>query len=90
MAMTTAAFGAPLVLALAAEAKACAVVVTQGDQFAQSGITAAGPAMDELIAACKPALKGAEVLRTVAPPIGIRDSYRRAVSAGKTPDLAHT
>ena len=66
------------------------IVVTQWDQFAQSGITAAGPAMDELIATCEPALNGAEVLRTIAPSIGIRDSYRLAVSAGKTPDLAYT
>ncbi len=65
-------------------------VITQWDQFAQSGITAAGPAMDELIATCKPALGGATVLRTIAPSIGIRESYRLAVSAGKTPDLAYT
>ena len=30
------------------------------------------------------------MLRTIAPSIGIRDSYRLAVSAGKTPDLAYT
>lgn len=84
-------WSAPLVLAIATQAAAQeTVVVTQWDQFAQSGITAAGPAMDELIAACKPALNGAEVLRTIAPSIGIRDSYRLAVSAGKTPDLAYT
>ena len=84
-------WGAPLALAIATQAAAQeTVVVTQWDQFAQSGITAAGPAMDELIAACKPALNGAEVLRTIAPSIGIRDSYRLAVSAGKTPDLAYT
>lgn len=89
--MKVIAWGVPLVLALATQAVAQdTVVVTQWDQFAQSGITAAGPAMDELIATCKPALKGAEVLRTIAPSIGIRDSYRLAVSAGKTPDLAYT
>lgn len=88
--MKLTAFSAPLALALATQAMADTVVVTQWDQFAQSGITAAGPAMDELIATCKPALNGAEVLRTVAPSIGIRDSYRLAVSAGKTPDLAYT
>ncbi|MGI9416569.1 MAG: ABC transporter substrate-binding protein [Geminicoccaceae bacterium] len=64
--------------------------VTQWDQFAMSGITAAGPAMDELIKACEPELGGATILRTVAPSIGIRDSYRLAVSADKTPDLAYT
>lgn len=66
------------------------VAVTQWDQFAQTGLTAAGPAMDELITTCKPALNGASILRTIAPSIGIRDSYRLAVSAGKTPDLAYT
>ena len=85
------AWSAPLALVIGASATAQeAVVVTQWDQFAQSGITAAGPAMDELIASCEPALNGAEVLRTIAPSIGIRDSYRLAVSAGKTPDLAYT
>lgn len=65
-------------------------VVTQWDQFAMAGITAAGPAMDELIGTCQPDLNGATVLRTIAPSIGIRDSYRLAVSANKTPDLAYT
>lgn len=65
-------------------------VVTQWDQFAMAGITAAGPAMDELIGTCEPDLNGATVLRTIAPSIGIRDSYRLAVSANKTPDLAYT
>ena len=65
-------------------------VVTQWDQFATSGITAAGPAMDELIAACEKALPGTKILRTVVPSIGIRESYRLAVSADKTPDLAYT
>ena len=89
--MKRTAWSAPLVLFIATQAAAQdTVVVTQWDQFAKSGITAAGPAMDELIATCKPALKGAEVLRTIAPSIGIRDSYRLAVSAGKTPDLAYT
>ena len=89
--MKRTAWSAPLVLFIATQATAQdTVVVTQWDQFAQSGITAAGPAMDELIATCKPALNGAEVLRTIAPSIGIRDSYRLAVSAGKTPDLAYT
>ncbi len=65
-------------------------VVVQWDQFANTGMTAAGPAMDELITTCKPELGGASVLRTVVPSIGIRESYRLAVSAGKTPDLAYT
>lgn len=65
-------------------------VVTQWDQFANSGITAAGPAMDELIAACEKALPDVKILRTVVPSIGIRESYRLAVSADKTPDLAYT
>lgn len=89
--MKRTAWSAPLALFIATQAAAQdTVVVTQWDQFAQSGITAAGPAMDELITTCKPALNGAEVLRTIAPSIGIRDSYRLAVSAGKTPDLAYT
>jgi raffinose/stachyose/melibiose transport system substrate-binding protein len=66
------------------------VTVTQWDQFATAGITAAGPAMDELILACEPGLDGATIERTVAPSIGIRDSYRLAVSAGEAPDLAYT
>lgn len=65
-------------------------VITQWDQFSQAGITAAGPAMEELTQTCVPSLDGAEILRTVAPSIGIRDSYRLAVTAGKTPDLAYT
>ncbi len=65
-------------------------VVTQWDQFASSGITAAGPAMDELIAACEKVLPDIKILRTVVPSIGIRESYRLAVSADKTPDLAYT
>jgi raffinose/stachyose/melibiose transport system substrate-binding protein len=69
---------------------AAQTVVTQWDQFAMAGITAAGPAMDELITTCAPDLNGASVLRTIAPSIGIRDSYRLAVSAKKTPDLAYT
>lgn len=77
-------------LASAATAAQAETVVTQWDQFSQSGISAAGPAMDELISTCAPALDGATVLRTIAPSIGIRDSYRLAVSAGKTPDLAYT
>ena len=77
-------------IGLSATQVAAQTVVTQWDQFSQTGITAAGPAMDELIETCAPALGGAEVLRTVAPSIGIRDSYRLAVSAGKTPDLAYT
>lgn len=77
-------------LALSASGALAQTVVTQWDQFAQNGISAAGPAMDKLIKTCAPALGGAEVLRTVAPSIGIRDSYRLAVAAGKTPDLAYT
>lgn len=75
---------------LSASAAAAQTVVTQWDQFSQAGITAAGPAMDELIQTCAPALDGANILRTIAPSIGIRDSYRLAVAAGKTPDLAYT
>ena len=67
-----------------------AAIVNQWDQFANSGPTAAGPAMDELIAACQKALPDITVLRTIAPSIGIRDVYRLAVSAKKTPDLAYT
>lgn len=75
------------VLALATPAYAQTVVV-QWDQFADTGITAAGPAMNELIGKCTP--EGTTILRTIAPSIGIRDSYRLAVSANKTPDLAYT
>ena len=77
-------------LAMGAAPLAAQTVVTQWDQFSQAGVTAAGPAMDELIGTCKPALGEASVLRTIAPSIGIRDSYRLAVSAGKAPDLAYT
>ena len=50
--MKRSAFFAPLLPVLIAQAGlAQEVVVTQWDQFAQSGITAAGPAMDELIGA---------------------------------------
>ena len=44
--------------------------------------------MNELIGTCTP--EGTTILRTIAPSIGIRDSYRLAVSANKTPDLAYT
>lgn len=64
------------------------IAVVQWDQFADSGMTAAGPAMNELIDKCTP--EGTTILRTIAPSIGIRDSYRLAVSANKTPDLAYT
>lgn len=86
----------PLLLAagiaasISVQPAAAQTVVTQWDQFAMAGITAAGPAMDELIGTCEPDLNGATVLRTIAPSIGIRDSYRLAVSANKTPDLAYT
>lgn len=65
-------------------------VVIQWDQFASTGMTAAGPAMDELIQTCQAELSGVNILRTVVPAIGIRESYRLAVSAGKAPDLAYT
>lgn len=77
-------------LGLSANGAVAETVITQWDQFSQAGITAAGPAMDDLIQTCAPAVDGAKVLRTVAPSIGIRDSYRLAVAAGKTPDLAYT
>jgi raffinose/stachyose/melibiose transport system substrate-binding protein len=82
-----AAAGIAVALAFAAPASAQTAVV-QWDQFADSGITAAGPAMNELIGVCTP--ENATILRTIAPSIGIRDSYRLAVSANKTPDLAYT
>ena len=65
-------------------------VVVQWDQFSNTGITAAGPAMDELIKVCEADLKDTKILRTIVPSIGIRESYRLAVSANKTPDLAYT
>lgn len=43
-----------------------------------------------MIAACEKALPDIKILRTVVPSIGIRESYRLAVSADKTPDLAYT
>lgn len=81
---------ASTMLIAAAMPASAETVVTQWDQFANSGITAAGPAMDELIAACEKALPDVKILRTVVPSIGIRESYRLAVSADKTPDLAYT
>mgnify|MGYP001155112900 CR=1 FL=1 len=50
--------GASTMLIAAAIPASAATVVTQWDQFANSGITAAGPAMDELIAACEEADAG--------------------------------
>lgn len=65
-------------------------VVTSWDQFSNSGITAAGPAMDQLITQFEKENSGVRMIRTVTPSIGIRESYRLAVSAGKPPDLAYT
>ena len=65
-------------------------VVTEWDQFATAGPTAAGPAMDSLIAQCEEAQPGVKILRTVVPSIGIRETYRLAASANKVPDLAYT
>ena len=85
------AWSAPLALAISTQAgMAQEVTITQWDQFAESGISAAGPAMDELIATCEPSLGGATIERTVAPSIGIRDAYRLAVSGGEATDLAYT
>jgi raffinose/stachyose/melibiose transport system substrate-binding protein len=79
------------VLLVGAAAPAAAqVIVNQWDQFANTGMTAAGPAMEELIGICQADLPNVTILRTVAPSIGIRDVYRLAVAAGKTPDLAYT
>jgi raffinose/stachyose/melibiose transport system substrate-binding protein len=64
--------------------------VIQWDQFSSTGATAAGPAMEALIKVCEADLKDTKIDRTVAPSIGIRDTYRLAVSADKTPDLAYT
>ncbi|MDR7030997.1 ABC transporter substrate-binding protein [Rhizobium rosettiformans] len=79
-----------LMLATASGAVAQENVVVQWDQFSNAGITAAGPAMDELIKVCEESLKDVKILRTVVPSIGIRESYRLAVSADKTPDLGYT
>ena len=79
-----------LMLSTASGAVAQENVVVQWDQFSNAGITAAGPAMDELIKACEASLKDVKILRTVVPSIGIRESYRLAVSADKTPDLGYT
>jgi raffinose/stachyose/melibiose transport system substrate-binding protein len=65
-------------------------VVTEWDQFATSGATAAGPAMDSLIAQCETENTGVKILRTVVPSIGIRETYRLAASANKVPDLTYT
>lgn len=77
-------------LAAFAAAAAAATSIVQWDQFSSSGATAAGPAMEALIKVCEGELKDVKINRTVAPSIGIRDTYRLAVSAGKTPDLAYT
>ena len=66
------------------------ITVTEWDQFADSGITAAGPAMESLIAQCEQELPGIQVERTVVPSIGIRESYRLAATANEVPDLAYT
>jgi raffinose/stachyose/melibiose transport system substrate-binding protein len=79
-----------LMLATVSGAFAEENVVVQWDQFSNAGITAAGPAMDELIKVCEASLKDVKILRTVVPSIGIRESYRLAVSADKTPDLGYT
>lgn len=79
-----------LILATASGAMAQENVVVQWDQFSNAGITAAGPAMDELIKVCEASLEDVKILRTVVPSIGIRESYRLAVSADKTPDLGYT
>ena len=46
--------------------------------------------MEALIKVCEAELKDTKINRTVAPSIGIRDTYRLAVSADKTPDLAYS
>lgn len=79
-----------LMLAIGSSAVAQENVVVQWDQFSNAGITAAGPAMDELIKVCEASLQDVKILRTVVPSIGIRESYRLAVSADKTPDLGYT
>jgi raffinose/stachyose/melibiose transport system substrate-binding protein len=77
-------------LAALAVAAAAETAVVQWDQFSSSGATSAGPAMEALIKVCEGELKDVKINRTVAPSIGIRDAYRLAVSADKTPDLAYT
>ena len=79
-----------MVMATASGAMAESVPVVQWDQFSNAGITAAGPAMEELIKVCEAALPDVNIERTVVPSIGIRESYRLAVSADKTPDLGYT
>lgn len=79
-----------MMMATASGAMAEPVPVVQWDQFSNAGITAAGPAMEELIKVCEAALPDVNIERTVVPSIGIRESYRLAVSADKTPDLGYT
>lgn len=79
-----------MVMVTASGAMAEPVAVVQWDQFSNAGITAAGPAMEELIKVCEAALPDVKIERTVVPSIGIRESYRLAVSADKTPDLGYT
>lgn len=43
-----------------------------------------------MIKVCEADLKDTKINRTVAPSVGIRDTYRLAVSADKTPDLAYS
>jgi raffinose/stachyose/melibiose transport system substrate-binding protein len=88
--MKTSALATGIVLAGWGVAAAADTVVIQWDQFANSGATAAGPAMDELLATCQAKQPGVQILRTIVPSIGIRDTYRLAAAAGKTPDLAYT
>jgi raffinose/stachyose/melibiose transport system substrate-binding protein len=83
-------FGAVTALALALGTAQAQTIVNQWDQFANTGATAAGPAMEELMGVCQKTLPDVTILRTVAPSIGIRDVYRLAVSAKKAPDLAYT
>ncbi len=79
-----------LALPTFATAQTDPVTVTEWDQFAETGITAAGPAMESLIAQCEEELPGIQVERTVVPSIGIRESYRLAATANEVPDLAYT
>jgi raffinose/stachyose/melibiose transport system substrate-binding protein len=64
--------------------------VSQWDQFSDTGMTAAGPAMEQLRQVCEKEVGNAKIVRTVAPSIGIRETYRVAMAAGNAPVLAYT
>ncbi len=70
--------------------KAARVAVTVWDQFGYEGTTAAGPAMDKLVAAFEQQNPGIDIQRTVVPQAQIRDQLRIAVAGGQEPNMFYT